>query len=259
MPKAKTLLSFAGYDPSGGAGLVLDIGVFQRLGFHGAGVVTALTIQNTRRVTAVRLLSADFLEKQYRTLRQDLTWRGIKVGMIGTSENLRFIGRVLAENAGLPRVVDPVLRSSSGAWLLEPKAIRSFLPTIKGRATLITPNLEEASWLSGRPVRSLEDMRLAARDIFGRSDVPCLIKGGHLKGPVTDLLFDGRGFRIFRHRREAADVHGTGCFLSAAILGFLADGESLVRACARAISLTARAIRGSRLPGRGRRVITFSF
>lgn len=257
MSKVRTLLAFAGYDPSGGAGLILDLSVFEHLGFHGAGVVTALTIQDTRRVAAVRRLGAGFLEKQYRTLQGDLAWSGIKVGMIGTAENLRFIGRVLAENPGLPRVVDPVLRSSSGAWLLEPKAVRSLLPSLKGRATLLTPNLEEASRLSGRPVLSLEDMRLAARDIFGRTGVPCLVKGGHLAGPATDLLFDGRSFRVFRHRRQAADVHGTGCFLSAAILGYLAKGKSLERACDQAIGLTSLAISASRRPGRGRRVIRF--
>jgi hydroxymethylpyrimidine/phosphomethylpyrimidine kinase len=257
MPKAKALLSLAGYDPSGGAGLILDLAVFERLGYHGAGVVTALTVQDTRRVLAVRGLSSDFLEKQYRALRRDLSWCGIKVGMIGTAENLRSIGRILAENAGVPRVIDPVLKSSSGAWLLEPKAVRSLLPSIKGRAALLTPNTEEAALLSGRPVHSLENMRLAADDIFARTGVPCLIKGGHLTGPATDLLFDGRRFRVFRHRRRTADVHGTGCFLSAAVLVYLADGNSLGQACGRAITLTARAIRGSRPVGHGRRVICF--
>ncbi len=254
MPAARTLLSIAGYDPSGGAGLVLDLRLFESLGFHGAGVMTALTIQDTRRVADVRPMDAKLVAAQYRTLRRDSPWAGLKIGMIGSAANLRFVGRVLGENPDVPRVVDPVLRSSSGAWLLPPRAIGRLLPLIRRRATLVTPNIREASLLTGIPVRSIADMRLAAGILFKKSEVPCLIKGGHLKGPPLDLLFDGCRFRAYRHPRLAPDVHGTGCLLSAAILSFLAGGEALEQACGRAIELTGRAIRRSRLPGRGRRV-----
>jgi hydroxymethylpyrimidine/phosphomethylpyrimidine kinase len=257
MPSPKTLMSLAGFDPSAGAGLLLDLSVFQRLGFHGAAVATALTIQNTMRVRRVYVIRAPQVEEQYRMLRKDVAPAGLKVGMVGSLENLRLIAGILAENPRVPKVIDPVLRSSSGARLLEPRAAAGFLAAVKGRATVLTPNLSEASFLTGRRVRTLDDMRLAAGLLFEKTGVPCLVKGGHLPGPVTDLLFDGRTHRLYRHPRAAKDVHGTGCFLSASLLGFLVDGYSLSRACGLAIGLTQHAIRKARRPGRGRSVIVF--
>ena len=255
MPRTMTLLSLAGFDPSGGAGLLLDLAVFRRLGFHGAGVMTALTFQNTRRVLGVRSVARRDVEAQYRALRGDIPWSGLKVGMIGSPENLAFIARVLAENGRLPRVVDPVLRSSSGARLLERAAASRFLASLRGRASVITPNIAEAAVLSGRRIRGLDDARPAARAIFEATGVPCLIKGGHGQGPVVDLLYDGRSDKVFVHKRLTADVHGTGCYLSAALLAFLARGNDLERACGLAIRLTVRAMQESVRPGRGRRIM----
>jgi len=257
MPSPKNLLSLAGYDPSAGAGLLLDVSVFQRLGFHGIGVVTALTVQNTQRVGGVYVVRAGQVNEQYRTLKKDLALAGLKVGMVGSLENLRLIGGILAENPRVPKVIDPVFRSSSRAWLLEPRALSEFLSAITGRATVLTPNLNEASLLTGQRVRTLDDMHRAAGLLYKRTGVPCLVKGGHLHGPITDLLFDGRTHRLYRHRRSVKDVHGTGCFLSASLLGFLADGYSLPRACGLAIGLTQNAIHKARRPGRGRSVIGF--
>ncbi|MCJ7612269.1 MAG: hydroxymethylpyrimidine/phosphomethylpyrimidine kinase [Candidatus Aminicenantes bacterium] len=259
MAQPRTLLSIAGFDPSGGAGALVDLGVFRGLGFHGAAALTALTIQNTRRVERVYSLRARQVKEQYEALRRDIPWCGLKVGMLGTQENLRLISRILEENSAVPRVVDPIFQSSSGAWLLERKAVPRFLAAIKGRAAVLTPNLGEASLLTGRPVRSPDDMRRAAAILFQKSGVPCLIKGGHLKGPITDLLYDGRTFRLYRHRRFEAGAHGTGCFLSAALLVFLADGYALDRACGLAIGLSLRAIRQAGRPGRGRPVMTIPF
>ena len=257
MTPKKTLMSLAGYDPSAAAGLLLDISVFQRLGYHGVGVVTALTVQNSRRVENVIHLGAGLVEEQYRALAKDLSPAGLKVGMIGSRQNLRRIGRILSENANVPRVIDPVFRASSGAWLLDQKAVPLFLASIRGRASIITPNLGEASLLTGIAVRSQKDMRDAARMIFDKSGIPCLVKGGHLRGPIMDLLFDGREFRLYRHRRAAQTVRGTGCFLSASLLGFLVEGYALERACGLAIGLTLRAIRRAQKLGRGPSVITF--
>jgi len=253
----RTLLSLAGYDPSAGAGLLLDLSVFQRLGFHGAGVATALTVQNTLRVRGVYVVRAAQVDEQYRMLRKDLVLAGLKVGMVGSRQNLRLIGRILSENANVPRVIDPVFRASSGAWLLDQKAVPLFLASIRDRASIITPNLGEASLLTGIAVKSQKDIRDAARMIFDKSGIPCLVKGGHLRGPITDLLFDGRDFRLYRHPRTSQSVRGTGCFLSASLLGFLVEGYALERACGLAIGLTLRAIRRARKLGRGPAVITF--
>ena len=238
----KNLLSIAGYDPSGGAGTGLDIRVFDRLGFRGFGVLTAVTAQSAAGVKKVFSLPAGLVRSQYLALAETMPLAGIKVGMAGTLENLAEISRILAANPSLPRIIDPVFRSSSGARLLEARAVGRFLEILGGNATLITPNLDEAAALVGRRVGSVDDMKEAAREIFRVGSVPCLLKGGHLRGAAADVLFDGKTLTVFRHARVAGKVHGTGCFLSAAILGFLAEGLDLEQACRRGIRMVVQAV-----------------
>jgi len=254
----KNLLSIAGYDPSGGAGAGLDIRVFARLGFRGFGVLTAVTAQNAAGVKKVFPLPAGLVRSQYLALAEETPLAGIKIGMAGTSENLAAAAGILAANPSLPKVVDPVFRSSSGARLLEPRAVRRFLEILGGNATLITPNLDEAAALTGRRVETIEGMKDAARTIFQAGSIPCLLKGGHLSGAAADVLFDGKACTVFRHARVAGEVHGTGCFLSAAILGFLAEGLDLGPACRRAIRMTIEAVRRARPVGKARAVFSFA-
>jgi hydroxymethylpyrimidine/phosphomethylpyrimidine kinase len=253
----KNLLSIAGYDPSGGAGVSLDLRVFNNLGFRGAGVLTSVTAQNTSRVEAVFHLPVGLVRKQYLALNREMQFAGIKVGMVGSLENLAGVARILAAHPAIPRVIDPVLRSSSGALLLERKAVAKFLELLKGKASLVTPNLDEASALSRLRVKSVDDMKEAARRIQESSLVPCLVKGGHLEGEAVDVLCDGGNLKVFRHVRVIKSVHGTGCFLSAAILGCLAGGCGLEEACRRGIALTARGIRKSAPADKGRTVFSF--
>ena len=254
----RNLLSIAGFDPSGGAGVLLDISVFEGLGFRGFGVLTSVTAQNPGGVASVRHLPARVVAGQHRSLAEAFNIAGIKVGMLGTSANLAAAARILAGNPHVPRVVDPVLRSSSGAVLLEKKAWPRLLPLFRKRASLITPNLDEASALAGCRVRTVEDMKAAARKIHRTSLVPCLVKGGHLPGGPVDVLFDGKGFRTFERPRVRRDVHGTGCFLSSAILAFLARGRPLEEACGRGIEWTSRAIRTAVPSGCGRMIMASS-
>ena len=258
MKPSKSLLSIAGYDPSGGAGVVLDLRVFERLGFRGAAALTSVTAQDAARVRAVHHLPSALVRSQYQALTGEFEFAGIKVGMAGTLDNLEAIARILRRNDAVPRVVDPVFVSSSGAALLEKRAMGSFLRVIRGAASLLTPNLGEASALAGRPVKTIEDMKDAARAIWESGRIPCLVKGGHLMGAAADVLWDGKTLHLFRHARLDADVHGTGCFLSAAILGHLAGGYGLPEACRRAIALTVRAIRRAVPAGGGRRVFPHS-
>ena len=257
MSVARSLLSIAGYDPSGGAGVSLDLRVFERLGFRGFGVLTSVTAQNASRVAAAFPLPVRLVRKQYQALGRERGFAGIKVGMAGSLENLAEVARILAAHPDLPRVVDPVMRSSSGAMLLEKKAVPRLLELLRGKASLITPNLNEASSLSGIRVGTVDGMMEAAGRVHEATLVPCLVKGGHLRGEAVDVLYDGAAFKVFRHPRMRRDVHGTGCFLSAAILCGLAGGRSLEEACRRGIALTARGIRNS-VPAAGRRA-EFSF
>jgi hydroxymethylpyrimidine/phosphomethylpyrimidine kinase len=250
------LLSFAGFDPSAGAGVLLDVRVFRGRGFHGAAVVTALTVQNTSRVTAVEPVPGRLVRAQYNSLAKDMRFAGMKVGMAGSAVNLTVIGRILARRPDIPRVVDPVFAASSGAPLLEKDAVASFLAAVRRRATVLTPNLAEAARLSGRPVRTPEDMGEAAEIIFDRTQVACVVKGGHLEGDPLNLLFDGRRVHLFGKRRLDKDVHGTGCFFSASLLAYLARRNDLAEACRLATEATHRAILKAAPVGRGRAVIS---
>jgi hydroxymethylpyrimidine/phosphomethylpyrimidine kinase len=250
----KILLSIAGYDPSGGAGVLLDIAVFRHFGFPGAGLLTAVTAQNSRTVTAVRSLGGPFLYRQYETLVQDRDVAGIKVGMIGGPGNIKALKRILVNHRGLPTVVDPVFRSSSGRWLLEKESVRGYLDQIKGRITLLTPNLDEASLISGQRLKKSEDMKTAARKICDRVAAPCLIKGGHLVGSAVDVLYDGRRFFLFPHKRIPLEVHGTGCFLSSSLLCYLVMKKSVVDACSLAIEFTQAALKKAVRLGKGRAI-----
>jgi hydroxymethylpyrimidine/phosphomethylpyrimidine kinase len=239
----KNLVSIAGYDPSGGAGVLLDIGVFENLGHRGFGVLTAVTAQSPERVDRVFPVAARAVTAQFARLAGTAAVAGIKVGMLATAENLAAAARILAGNAPVPRIVDPVFRSSSGTVLLEKAAWAGFLAALRGKADLITPNLDEAGMLEGAPVRTVPDMRSAAQAISRSARMPCLLKGGHLDGPAVDLLYDGKTFTAFEHERQAKSVHGTGCYLSSAILAFMADGRPLEEACALGIARVGRAIR----------------
>jgi hydroxymethylpyrimidine/phosphomethylpyrimidine kinase len=254
---AINLLSIAGYDPSGGAGVHLDIRVFEHLGFRGYGILTSVTAQNTAKLDQAVPLSRRLVRAQYDALTREVRFAGIKVGMAGSLENLAEAARILGRNPSIPSVVDPVFRSSSGARLVEAGAIPVFLKLLRGKATLITPNLDEASALTwSRRIGTLDGMKEAARRIFDSSGVPCLVKGGHLEAEAVDVLYDG-GFRVFRHARIGKSVHGTGCFLSAAILGYLAEGHNVEEACRRGIALTALGIRRAVPAGKHRMAFTF--
>jgi hydroxymethylpyrimidine/phosphomethylpyrimidine kinase len=252
----KVLLSAAGYDPSGGAGVILDVRVFQHFGFCGAGIVTAVTIQNTQSVKYTFSLQARILKDQYEMLAKDLAFSGIKVGMAGSRENVKIIGKILAANKNIPRVIDPVFRSSSGAWLLEKNAIPAFIREIRGRASVLTPNLQEAGLITGRKVRSFEAMKDTAEKIYLMTRIPCLIKGGHLEKEAVNLLYDGRQTFLFGNPKINKDVHGTGCFFSSSLLCYLALGKPLAKACELATELTYTAIKTAVRIGRGRHVIS---
>ena len=250
------LLSIAGFDPSGGAGVLLDLQVFRYFDFTGSGILTALTAQNTYKVERVFCPPPEILAQQYNTLEKDIPLFGIKIGMIGTRKNLPVLKRIVQKNRKIPIVIDPVLKSGSGAWLLEHNAVQDLIQTFMGIGSLITPNLDEVFLLSGFKVKGPDDLEKAAHKIYDIFKIPCLIKGGHFKGSKTDCLYDGRHFVSFTHKKIPKDVHGTGCFLSSSILCLLARGLPLHDACSQGINLTQEAIRHASPRKKGRAIIT---
>jgi len=253
----KVLLSIAGYDPTSGAGIILDLKVFQHLDFEGMAILTSVTSQNTIHVKKFHCIPSDFLWDQYKCLCEDVNFSGIKVGMVGCRNNIPIIERILSDNPDIPKVIDPVFKSSSGIWLLEKKAVSIYIKKIIGKASLLTPNLEEAALISGRKVENLSDMKEAAERIYSLTRVPCMIKGGHLPNQASDLLFDGTIFHLLKKEKITKKVHGTGCFFSSSLLGYLAKGKSLKKACSLASRLTFNAIKNAVSIGHGQAIITF--
>jgi len=256
MPQ-KILLSIAGFDPSGGAGVLLDLKVFQSLGFRGMAVLTSLTAQNTERLAKVQSLSARFILDQYLVLAEEVDIAGIKVGMLGSGRNIAALSQILDVNPKIPIVVDPVLKSTSGARLMEKKSFGRLFREVGGRATILTPNLAEAALISGVEIRTVQDLMLAAGRIYGLAGTPCFIKGGHFPDKPADLLYDGRDYFLFKRKKIPKNVHGTGCFLASGILGYLAQGKTLKSAVSLAGHLTHEAIAHAVRIGRGRHVISF--
>jgi hydroxymethylpyrimidine/phosphomethylpyrimidine kinase len=251
----KNLLSIAGYDPTSGAGVTLDLKVFQKYGYYGMGVLTSLTSQNTQTVKKVQCPSPRFIFDQYRHLRADVEFSGIKIGMIGCTENINIIAKILSDNPKIPIVIDPVFKATGGNWLLEKKSIPGYIAKIRAKASLITPNLAEAEWISGLKVRNVEEMQTSAEKIHALTSIPCLIKGGHLHDQNIDILFDGKIFFNFKNKKLKLTVHGTGCFLSSSILCHLVNGSPLDQAVSLAIKATHEAIKKAKRVGKGQLIM----
>lgn len=247
----KILLSVAGFDPTSGAGVPLDLKVFQRYGHCGMGILTSVTSQNTQRVKEIHCPPSQFLQAQYRHLNADVTFSGIKVGMIGCADNIDVVAEILSDNPNIPAVVDPVFKPSAGNWLLGKKFIHPYMEKIRGKASLITPNLAEAEWISGLKCRNVAEMQTSAEKIYKLNSIPCLIKGGHLPDQNVDVLFDGKRFFRFRNKKLKQTVHGTGCFLSSSILCHLVNGEPLDQAVSLSIGTTREAIKKAMRIGKG--------
>lgn len=246
-------LSVAGIDPSGGAGIFADLKAFSALGAYGTGVVAALTAQNTQGVTGVHGVPPPFVRLQLDTLFADVRIDAAKVGMLGTAEIAIAVAEGLAPpvSAGrLPHlVVDPVMVAKSGDTLLGREAIATLIEAVLPLATVLTPNLPEAGVLLGaRPADTTKEMQRAAERLrrLLRDDGQrfVLLKGGHLAGDATDLLFDGdRMIELTAPRVATRNTHGTGCTLSAAIAALLAHGIEPVAAVRQAKQYLTEALR----------------
>jgi hydroxymethylpyrimidine/phosphomethylpyrimidine kinase len=241
-------LTIAGSDSSGGAGIQADLKTFAAHRVWGATAITALTAQNEHGVRAVWTPEPDFVIQQIEAALDEAPVQAAKTGMLGHGLILSALCAAL-ERRPIPNlVVDPVLVATSGALLFETADVELYRTELIPRAMLVTPNLPEASQLTGRPVLTLEDMEDAARALVRLGARAALVKGGHHdvgSDLAVDVLFDGqRSLRLEGQRYAARSTHGTGCTLSAAITAHLALGRPLIEAVQRAKLFTADAIAG---------------
>lgn len=244
-------LSIAGSDPTGGAGLQMDLAVFARHGVHGMAVPTALTVQTTKGVHRTLPVFPNIVGEQLGHLLADIRPDALKLGMLASDDVLLRVANTLDGWPDLPRVVDPVLRASDGSFLLERRAWRSLLERLIAGATLVTPNLPEAETLTGE-----RDPERAARILLDAGARAVLVKGGHADGPADDLFATReRSEWLHAERISGPPPHGTGCALSAAITARLARGEALFDAVRAAKAFVARAITAAQPLGHGARIL----
>ena len=252
------VLTIAGSDSGGGAGLQADLKVITALGGYGMSVITAITAQNTLGVTRIQDIDLDVIEAQIDAVLLDIGVDIVKIGMLASPEIVRTVAQALRRHGVKRIVLDPVLRATSGASLGGDDTAQAMITELFPMATLITPNMEEASLLLGRDIAGADDFKMAAQQLLEMGPQAVLIKGGHLDAThtqITDFLMwktleDGLEVtqsKEFKHYRvNTLNTHGTGCSLASAIATYLADGHDLSHAVAKAIAYVEAGLEAGR-------------
>jgi len=239
----RKVLTIAGSDCSGGAGIQADLKTMCAMGVYGMSVITAVTVQNTRAVYDVQEISPEIVGKQIDAIFEDIPVDAVKIGMVSNANIIRMIRDKLVQNSAKHIVVDPVMVSKSGYHLLRPEAVAAMSELI-AIADIVTPNIPEAELLTGSVISSREDMARAAREIGGMGAKAVLVKGGHRTDDASDVLWTSRNTELYMGERiDTQNTHGTGCTLSAAIASQLALGRSTEAAVAAAKQYISQAIK----------------
>ncbi len=223
----RNVLTIAGSDPSGGAGIQADLKAFAANGVYGMAALTALTAQNTQGVTGVEIVSPSFVQKQIEAVVADVRVDAVKIGMIATAEIAVAVAEFLSTHQDIPLVLDPVMIAKGGGPLLQPDAMAALRSELVPLSTILTPNLPEAARLLGcREAGNRDEMATQARALTDLGPQIALIKGGHLNGNTSpDVLWDGDKLHWFEAVRiQTKNTHGTGCTLSSTIVVQLAKG-----------------------------------
>ena len=227
------VLSIAGSDSGGGAGIQADLKTFAALGCYGMTAITALTAQNTLGVRAIVGIPPDMIRDQINAVVEDLGVHAVKIGMLPSADVVQAVAKAIDLHALQNVVLDPVMVATSGAVLVNNPAIAALVRELFSRVVLVTPNLDEASFLVARPLLDQQAMEVAAQELLAMGAQAVLLKGGHLAGHVVhDLLVtqNGKPYWMSAPRIQTGNTHGTGCTLSSAIAAYLALGCSLIEA-----------------------------
>ena len=247
------VLSIAGSDSGGGAGIQADLKTFSALRVYGMSALTAITAQNTVGVLEVDHVAPRVVASQIDAVMTDIPTEFVKTGMLANRGIVETVAEKMRDYGVQSLVVDPIMFSGSGTSLLGSDGIEALREHLAPLSLLITPNLEEAGELIGRKIGGLSDMEDAARRIFDLGPRNVLVKGGHLdSGPAVDIFFDGEAIVQLRAARvPTPDAHGTGCVLSAAITAYLSRGLALEAAVSSGKTFVTEAIRRSLRMGQG--------
>ncbi len=253
----KTALTVAGADPTGGAGLQADLAVFRSFGVYGISVVTAITAQNTIGVDAIFPVERGTFERQVRVLLSDIRPDAVKVGMLFSTWAVDLLVEILEENAYRQVIVDPVTVSSSGMSLVEEGTLERISSRLFPLSRVITPNIYEASVITGIMVDEENGMKEAAQSLKAMGPDIVVITGGHLEGKAVDLFFDG-SFHFVEGEKIMGEYHGTGCAFASAVTALLALDYTPIEAVRRAKGFVRDAMKKAHHPGRGMGILNYS-
>jgi hydroxymethylpyrimidine/phosphomethylpyrimidine kinase len=249
------VLTIAGFDPSSGAGVTADIKTIAAHGCYGVACITALTVQSTAGVRRVESVSPELVTETLNELISDVEIAAVHIGMLGSGKVVRVVSDFLGK-AELPNVVlDPIVKSSSGADLIDTSGARLLIERLLPLATVLTPNVDEAAAMTGLPVTNLEQMRVAATNLHALGAASVVITGGHLEKAIELLSFAGRRGveqEVFKSDRQTSNsTHGTGCAFATAMACHLARGRGLPEAVLLAKAYVSAAIANAHPLGRG--------
>lgn len=248
----KAVLSIAGSDCSGGAGIQADLKTFSAHGVFGMSVIASVVAENTFRVIDIQNIQPDMIAKQIDAVFEDIPPDAVKVGMLSCREGMLATAGKLREWQARNVVIDPVMYAKNGSALMDPDSIDTLIAQVVPLADVLTPNIPEAEKIAGITIRTLDDMERAARLIHAMGCRAVLVKGGHSVGDATDVLFDGEDFKHFSSPRiDTKNTHGTGCTYSSAIASNLANGMTTPQAVERAKAYVTTAIAHSLAIGKG--------
>jgi hydroxymethylpyrimidine kinase/phosphomethylpyrimidine kinase len=259
--KMHKVLTIAGSDSCCGAGVQADLKTISALGAYGTCAITAVTAQNTLGVSSVFELPAASVGQQIDAVISDIGADALKTGMLTNEEVVEIVSDRVKNHKLKNLVVDPIIMSHSGERLLSSNGVKKLISTLIPLSCLITPNIPEAEILTGRKIKSLSDMKDAAKSIHEQGARNVLIKGGHVTndGEAIDILYDGKSFECFEEKRiKAENVHGTGCIYSAAIATELAKGNDLTTSITTAKKFVTEIIKNPLTLGKGYDLASFN-
>lgn len=248
----RNVLTIAGSDSCGGAGIQADIKTFSALGTYGMSIITAVTAQNTTGVVGIREMDADIVKQQIDCLFDDIVIHGVKIGMVSSIEIIHTISECLKKKNAVNIILDTVMVSKSGAHLLRPESRNALIEKLFPLALIVTPNLYEAEVIAGDRIETVKQMEKAAMKIHALGAKNVVVKGGHLTGEAIDVFYDGKSFHHIKGLRiNSKNTHGTGCTYSSAITAYVAKGYPIIEALRLAKEYINGAIENSIELGKG--------
>lgn len=222
----ESILSVAGFDASSGAGIIRDVDTFFSFGFHGIAVPTCTVVQGPEGVVRVKVSSGALFRDTLEAATRGVNIRSIKIGVLCNEACARATARFAASRKGVPVVFDPVFAAKNGVRLISERGVAACRSLLFGRTTVLTPNADEASVLTGRKVRTVDEAKSAAEKILSLGPQAVVVKGGHLTGDPVDVFFDGSDLLLHEKKRLDVSIHGTGCSFSSILACFLSAGHS---------------------------------